>query len=150
MFYGIMVQINETQEGSIIMLYDIECKSGLQKKIKESVCRIISFIENKSIFEFKIIGYMDDCVRMTNGKDFVRLHKNGYMYITFCDNDAITVYCFDIRNNKVLYVQNFDFLIRINFPSVYVNKQTFSDITKKVPQDLINEYKRLYISLAGV
>ena len=132
------------------MLYDVECKSGLQKKIKESVCRIISFIENKSIFEFKVIGYMDDCVRMTNGKDFVRLHKNGYLYITFRDNDAITVYCFDIQNNKVLYVQNFDFLIRINFPSVYVNKQEFSDITKKVPQDLRDEYKRLYISLEGV
>lgn len=138
-----------------MLLYDLDLvgKSSLQKQIIKALHRITNFIENKSIFEFKVIGYIDDCVRMTNGKDFVRLHKNGYMYITFCDNDAITVYCFDIRNNKVLFRDTSDFFIKTNFPSVRLNDLEFSDITnitKKTPQDLRDEYKRLYISLEGV
>ena len=135
-----------------MLLYDLDLvgKSALQKQIIKALHRITNFIENKSIFEFKVIGYIENCVRMTNGKDFVRLHKNGYMYITFCDNDAITVYCFDIRNNKVLFRDTSDFFIKINFPYVRLNDLEFSDITKKTPQDLRDEYKRLYISLEGV
>ena len=93
---------------------------------------------------------MDDCIKMTNGKDFVCLHKNGYMYIAFLGTDSFILYCFDIRNNKVLFRYVFDFFIKTNFPSVRLNDLEFSDITKKVSQDLRDEYKRLYISLEGV
>ena len=135
-----------------MLLYDLDLvgKSALQKQIIKMLHRITNFIENKCISEFKTIGYMDDCVTMTNGKDFVRLHKNVYMYINFLDNDSLILYCFDIRNNKVLFRDTSDFFIKINFPSVRLNDLEFSDITKKVPKDLINEYKQLYISLAGV
>lgn len=135
-----------------MLLYDLDLvgKSALQKQIIKMLYRITIFIANKCISEFIVIGYMDNCVRMTNGKDFVRLHKNGYMYITFCDNDAITVYCFDIRNDKVLFRDTSDFFIKINFPSVRLDDLEFSDITKKTSQDLMDEYKRLYISLEGV
>ena len=135
-----------------MLLYDLDLvgNSALQKQIIKALFRIAHFIGNKCISEFKIIGYMDDCVKMTNGKDFVRLHKNGYMYINFLDNDSLILYCFDIRNNKVLFRDTSDFFIKINFPSVRLNDLEFSDITKKVPQDLRDEYKRLYISLEGV
>lgn len=133
-------------------LYDLDLvgNSALQKQIIKALFRIANFIGNKCISEFKMMGYSDDCIKMTNGKDFVRLHKNGYMYITFCDNDAITVYCFDIRNDKVLFRDTSDFFIKINFPSVRLDDLEFSDITKKTSQDLRDEYKRLYISLEGV
>lgn len=133
-------------------LYDLDLvgNSALQKQIIKALYRIATFIGNKCISEFKIIGYMDDCVKMTNGKDFIRLHKNGYMYITFLGTDSFILYCFDIRNNKVLFRDTSDFFIKTNFPSVRLNELTFSDITKKVPQDLINEYKMLYISFEGV
>ena len=135
-----------------MLLYDLDLvgKSALQKQIIKALYRITIFIANKCISEFKIIGYMDDCVKMTNGKDFIRLHKNGYMYITFLGTDSFILYCFDIRNNKVLFRDTSDFFIKTNFPSVRLNDLEFSDITKKIPQDLINEYKQLYISLAGV
>ena len=135
-----------------MLLYDLDLvgKSALQKQIIKALHRITNFIENKCISELKIIGYMDDCVKMTNGKDFVHLHKNGYMYIAFLGTDSFILYCFDIRNNKVLFRDVFDFFIKTNFPSVRLNDLEFSDITKKVPQDLRDEYKRLYISLEGV
>ena len=135
-----------------MLLYDLDLvgKSALQKQIIKALHRITNFIENKCISEFKTIGYMDDCIKMTNGKDFVHLHKNGYMYIAFLGTDSFILYCFDIRNNKVLFRDVFDFFIKTNFPSVRLNDLEFSDITKKVSQDLRDEYKRLYISLEGV